>query len=70
MFLFVLSFFSFFFFDFLRFFLSESGELELEDVSNSEISLDDELDVKELEDDDELRYFRFLGSLVLDLLLH
>ena len=35
--LFVLSFLLFFFFDFSRFFLSESDELELEDVSDSEI---------------------------------
>ena len=49
----------FFFGFFLRFILSESDELELEDVSDSEILLDDELDVKELGNDDELRYFRF-----------
>ena len=43
---------------------------ELEDVSDSETWLDGELDVKELDDDDdELRYFRFLDFLVLDLLL-
>ena len=41
----------------------------MDDVSGSEISLDDELDVKELDDDDELRYFRFRNFLVLDLLL-
>ena len=71
---FVLSVLLFFFFDFLRFILSESDELKLEDVSDSEIWLDGELDVKELDDDDdddddELRYFRFLDFLVLDLLL-
>ena len=67
---FVLSVLLFFFFDFLCFILSESDELKLEDVSDSEIWLDGELDVKELDDDDdELRYFRFLDFLVLDLLL-
>ena len=58
-----------FFFDLLRFFLSESDDLELDDISDSEILLDDELDVKELDDDDELKYFRFQDFLVLDLLL-
>ena len=56
-------------FDFLRFVLSESNELALEDVSESEISLDHGLDVKELDDDDELPYFRFRDFLVSDLLL-
>ena len=44
----------FYFYFFLRFVLSESDELELEEVSDSELSLDGELDVKELNDDDEL----------------
>ena len=49
----------FFLFNFLRFFLSESDKLELEDVSDSGPSLDDELDVEELDNDDKLWCFRF-----------
>ena len=45
---FLISLFCLFYF-FLRFVLSESDELELEEVSDSELSLDGELDVKELE---------------------
>ena len=66
---FLLSFLLFFFFDFSCFFLSESDELELDDVSDSEMLLDDELDIKELDHDNELQYFCFRDFLVLDLLL-
>ena len=49
--------------------LSEFDELDLEDVSGLDLLLDDKLDVKELKNDGELRYFRFQEFLVLDLLL-
>ena len=61
--------FSFSLVSYVSFFLSESDELELEHISDSEISINDELDVKELKDYDELRYFCCRDFLVLDLLL-